>query len=293
MKLENFPLNKYAKHYIRLIETRRNQKREKFKTESHHIFPVSIFGTNKERVNLTHKEHFIAHLLLWKMYQKEFGSDYFATKKMAKTVFYFNCNHRKLQDKQLQNKMCSKLYQNLREQFQVINSEQTTKLHQEGKFDNNLEWLADYWKIEDNRNAQSERRKQWCSIPENKEKQKETNKKLTNTPKWKEQRRLKQIEFSSDPEYTKKRIDAMNRPEIKEKVARTQKLNAAAMSKEERSARFGRIRTAEQIAEHANKIKGRKRYYNVETLEIKMFQQPPDSNIWKTKQELNLLAVIT
>lgn len=292
MKLENFPQNKYTKHYIRLVETRKNQKKEKFKTEAHHIFPVAIFGSNDITVNLTHKEHFIAHLLLWKLYQKEFGNDYFATKIAAKTLLYFRSNRRKLKGNCLQNKLNSRIYQNLKIQCSIINSDMIFEMHQEGKFNKNLEWLAGYWKKDDNRKAQSERRKEWFSIPENKEKARETNKKLANTPEWKKQRRLKQIEFSSDPEYTKKRIDAMNHPEIRKKSAETQKKNAAAMSKEERSAKFGRIRTAEQILEHANKIKGRKRYYNIETLEIKMFHQSPDPKIWKTKQELNSLAGI-
>ena len=40
------------------------------KTESHHIFPVAIFGDNDIRVNFPIKEHFNAHVLLWKMIDK-------------------------------------------------------------------------------------------------------------------------------------------------------------------------------------------------------------------------------
>ena len=280
MELSDFPQNKYANHYIRLIKTRKNQKREKYKTESHHIFPVSIFGKNKETVNLTHKEHFIAHLFLWKMYQKEFGNEYFATKKMAKCFIFIN---RKKHNTEL--KITSRIFQNLREQFRIINSEQTLRLHEEGIFEDNLKWLVNYWENEENRKAQSKRRKEWHSIPENKEKVKQTNKKLTNTLEWREQRRLKQIEFSSDPEYTKKRIYAMNKPEIKEKVALTQKMNAAAMTKEQRSAKFGRYRTEEQILNHADKIRGRKKYFNLILLKIKISDACPGQD-WKLRSEL-------
>jgi len=40
----DFPTNKYATHYVKLMETRKFQPKEQFKTEKHHIFPVSIFG---------------------------------------------------------------------------------------------------------------------------------------------------------------------------------------------------------------------------------------------------------
>ena len=65
--LSTFPQNKYTTWYINLITTRENQEKIKFKTEAHHIFPISIFGKNKLTVNLTHREHYIAHLLLWKI----------------------------------------------------------------------------------------------------------------------------------------------------------------------------------------------------------------------------------
>ena len=47
---------------------------KKIYTESHHIFPKSIFGDNKYIVELTAREHFVAHHLLWKYYKKKYGN---------------------------------------------------------------------------------------------------------------------------------------------------------------------------------------------------------------------------
>lgn len=62
----------YKKHYANLIKKRlRNPITEGY-TEKHHIHPVSLGGKDepKNLINLTPKEHFIAHLLLTKMYKK-------------------------------------------------------------------------------------------------------------------------------------------------------------------------------------------------------------------------------
>jgi hypothetical protein len=66
----------YEKHYYSLIFTRKLLNRKKEKTvyyEKHHILPKSCGGTNEEEnlVFLTFKEHFIAHVLLTKMYEGE------------------------------------------------------------------------------------------------------------------------------------------------------------------------------------------------------------------------------
>lgn len=64
----------YHLHYNRLI--RRAKEREiTTYTESHHIIPRCIGGTDEKEnlVRLTGREHFIAHLLLSKMYPEENG----------------------------------------------------------------------------------------------------------------------------------------------------------------------------------------------------------------------------
>jgi hypothetical protein len=59
--------SKYVKIYMNLISTRKNRKIDG-SIEKHHIIPKSLGGTNKKDniIELTPKEHFIAHLLLEK-----------------------------------------------------------------------------------------------------------------------------------------------------------------------------------------------------------------------------------
>lgn len=63
----------YKKQYDKLIETRRTMQRIKIKydgLERHHIIPKSLGGNNTKAnlIYLTPREHFIAHLLLSKMF---------------------------------------------------------------------------------------------------------------------------------------------------------------------------------------------------------------------------------
>lgn len=64
----------YQEHYDRLISRARNRKLDCY-TESHHIIPRCMSGTDVEDnlVDLTAREHFIAHLLLMKIYPKSYG----------------------------------------------------------------------------------------------------------------------------------------------------------------------------------------------------------------------------
>jgi len=58
---------KYCKKYISLIRYGKSNKISEG-IEKHHIFPQSIFGKNKLIVNLTPRQHFIAHKLLYKIF---------------------------------------------------------------------------------------------------------------------------------------------------------------------------------------------------------------------------------
>jgi len=63
--------NKYSKWYNQLIQSRKLRKLPKGVCfESHHIIPRSLGGDNlkENKVSLLPREHFIAHLLLTKMY---------------------------------------------------------------------------------------------------------------------------------------------------------------------------------------------------------------------------------
>jgi hypothetical protein len=54
--------------------------------EEHHIFIKAIFGENGRVVYLTAREHFIAHLLLWKACRKRYGVQHRNTAKTGKAL---------------------------------------------------------------------------------------------------------------------------------------------------------------------------------------------------------------
>ena len=64
----------YVKHYNLLVDKAKSRKLDCY-TESHHIIPRCMGGVNDKDnlVQLTAREHFIAHLLLLKIYPKSYG----------------------------------------------------------------------------------------------------------------------------------------------------------------------------------------------------------------------------
>lgn len=64
----------YIIHYENLINRAKERTLEGYK-ESHHIIPKCLGGTDERDnlVNLTAREHFIAHLLLWKINPESYG----------------------------------------------------------------------------------------------------------------------------------------------------------------------------------------------------------------------------
>ena len=72
--------NKYSKWYCNIVKTASNKNRKKNKIiyyENHHILPKSIFteyknlsGNKWNSVLLTPREHYICHLLLFKMFKE-------------------------------------------------------------------------------------------------------------------------------------------------------------------------------------------------------------------------------
>lgn len=70
----------YKKHYDRLIERARNRDKPKGYTEKHHIIPCCMGGSNAadNLATLTAREHFVAHLLLVKIYPSSIKLTYAA-----------------------------------------------------------------------------------------------------------------------------------------------------------------------------------------------------------------------
>ena len=76
----------YEKIYNNLIQKRKLNEIKKFRKndpnyiycETHHIIPRSCHGTNDKDnlINLLPKEHYIAHLLLLKIYEKKYGKNH-------------------------------------------------------------------------------------------------------------------------------------------------------------------------------------------------------------------------
>jgi len=54
--------------------------------ERHHVFVKAIFGENNRVVYLTAREHFVAHLLLWKACRKRYGVQHKKTAKTGKAI---------------------------------------------------------------------------------------------------------------------------------------------------------------------------------------------------------------
>ena len=65
----NHLANKYSKWYFSLVESRRNHTRMGI-LEKHHIIPRCLGGSDRKEniVSLTPREHFVAHMLLSKMF---------------------------------------------------------------------------------------------------------------------------------------------------------------------------------------------------------------------------------
>lgn len=88
-------------------------------TETHHIIPVSMGGTNDSDnlIKLTPRQHYIAHWMLWKAYQ---------TKEM--TVAFFAMSNQNNQYQNRNYKVNSRIYEKLRLQFKTRISESTRNL---------------------------------------------------------------------------------------------------------------------------------------------------------------------
>ena len=74
--------------------------------EEHHIFIKAIFGENGRVVCLTAREHFIAHLLLWKACRKRYGVQNWKTAKTGKSVQAMS-----MKSKYTENRQTGRLYE--------------------------------------------------------------------------------------------------------------------------------------------------------------------------------------
>ena len=88
----------YLKHYIKLMRKAEQRgwtkKSAPCYVEKHHVFIKAIFGENNRVVYLTAREHFIAHLLLWKACRNRYGVQHKKTAKTGKALQSMSMNSR-------------------------------------------------------------------------------------------------------------------------------------------------------------------------------------------------------
>lgn len=131
----------YLKIYVRLVRKAliRNWNKKSAPTyvEAHHVFPVSIFGSNKKIVYLTVKEHYIAHALLYKGLNKRYGMEDPRVRKMQYALWQMS-NTRKYYN--------SRLYETLRTEFsktqskRIYSEEQRLKISKKYTGKGNPRW---------------------------------------------------------------------------------------------------------------------------------------------------------
>jgi hypothetical protein len=113
-----FVASKYSKWYEALIQKAQLRGTVEGYSEDHHIIPRSIGGSNRQAnlVTLTAREHYIAHLLLWK---SRFPAPYH--KKMC---FAINVMSNKVSpSKKRTYKVNSKLYESIKKDYIIHQSE--------------------------------------------------------------------------------------------------------------------------------------------------------------------------
>lgn len=131
----------YQLQYNKLIEKYRNYPIVKTKTQNHHIIPKCFGGSNNKtnKVNLPHKAHWLAHLLLRKNYRKIYQDNptienkknlnkmIYATWRMA-TRKEFKINSRKYEEIMIERtNLQSELMKNNKNRVGTIQSKETCK----------------------------------------------------------------------------------------------------------------------------------------------------------------------
>ena len=116
-------MNKYEKWYN--LITKRGQKRllDSY-TESHHILPKSLGGSD-DKNNITHltaREHFICHWLLIKIYKE--GEAHW---KMLNAIRIMRAENAK--QTRYSNKITARVYNNLKEEYSKLQSKNILRLN--------------------------------------------------------------------------------------------------------------------------------------------------------------------
>ena len=110
-------MNKYETWYATITKRGQHRLIESY-TESHHIIPQSLGGTNlpENITKLTAREHFICHWLLTKIYRE--GEEHW---KMVNALRFMRAENKNQQ--RYSNKITARVYSNLKEEYSKLQSE--------------------------------------------------------------------------------------------------------------------------------------------------------------------------
>jgi hypothetical protein len=113
----------YLKRYVKFISAVNNV--ENVITECHHILPKSMGGIDDKSnlINLTPRQHYLAHWMLWKAYK---------SKEMTTAFFAMSNQNNQYQHRDLT--LNSKTYEHLRLNFSMIISESSKELWQSKEY---------------------------------------------------------------------------------------------------------------------------------------------------------------
>ena len=160
--------NKYTKWYWELIETRRYNTATDF-TMCHHIVPRSLGGTDDKDnlINLSNREHFVAHLLLSKMFTgKDKSKMRFAARQMI--GFYTPSSRIYEMVKRDANNAVRALWKDPIWREKVI-EERKIRLADPTERAHMSERMIEVWSREEYRKKHSESMKRVCNTPEARE----------------------------------------------------------------------------------------------------------------------------
>jgi hypothetical protein len=112
---------KYTNTYERLIQLAKNREVPNTYVEKHHIIPRSFGGSDEKEnlVALTAREHYIAHLLLWRM---QFPKNYHNKMAMAMAAMMWKLDSAGQRDY----KVNSRLYATFKQEYSILMSIQNT-----------------------------------------------------------------------------------------------------------------------------------------------------------------------
>lgn len=116
----------YLNRYITFITSLQHNNTHEY-VESHHILPKSMGGTNNPTnlINLSPRQHFIAHHMLWKAYKSK-----------ETTAAFFSMTNQNNQFQHRNYKVNSKVYESLKIEFQSTISKSTKELWSNDEYRN-------------------------------------------------------------------------------------------------------------------------------------------------------------